>query len=151
MSDAAEFILFAGLGRFSGQVPYSVPQQTDALALSLKTLMTGESLLHNNWFANASPSPYWYHQYELSKWDDCSNVGANIFSCHDEGYYFSESTGRYYQLRHKKHGAKDSLYVLQKISSNGWADLNVLFDGAYNCTAACKYYPNITHMEGRSL
>ncbi|KAL6718238.1 hypothetical protein ACLMJK_004326 [Lecanora helva] len=136
MADAAEFTLFAGLGRYSGQIQLSVPQETDYLSLSLKTLMTGESLLQNRWFANASPSPAYYHQYSLDKWSTCSNAGSGIWDCQGQGYYFSESTGRQYALKNKKSGKKNSVNILQQIASNGWADMNVLFDGAYNCTAS---------------
>ena len=142
MSDVQSFTQFAGYGRYSGQVPLSVPQQTDDLSLSLKTFLTGESLLQNSWFANAGPSPTTPNRNDLNQWSKCSNQGPGIFSCGGQAYYSSTSTGRYYALRNKKDGSKNSVNILQQISSNGWADMNVLFDGSYNCTSSgeCSFF-----------
>lgn len=140
MTDPWAFNNFGAGGQYSGQVQSSVPQQTNLLSLSLKTLLTGESLKQNRWFANASPTPYYWHEFQLKSRTDCTDTGNGVYSCNGgDGFYFSESTGRYYGLRHKKGGGKNSLNVLQQIASNGWADLNTLFDGAYNCTASGKY------------
>ena len=138
MTDPGQFVLFAGQGRYSGQVPLSVPQQTDSLALSLKTLLTGESLLQNNWYANAG----WSSEIgtALGSTSGCNNTGSNIWDCKDAAYYYSDSTGRYYAFRNKKGGTKNSVNVLQQISSNGWADMNALFDGGYNCTFEGECY-----------
>ena len=113
----------------------SVPAQTDAMALSLNTLVTSESMLNNGWYANASPDPQYYYQYSPAHWWYCSEQGPNIYSCKGQGYFFSNASGRYYELKKKKHGSANGVELLQSIAQYGWADMNTLFDGAYNCTA----------------
>lgn len=131
MTDPWSFDTFGAHGLYSDQVQLSVPQQTDALSLALDTLLAGESLMQNNWFANVSPPP----QASVT---DCIAQGAGIYSCSNDGFFLSADTGKLYALRHKGKGGQGSLNVLQQIASNGWADLNTLFDGAYNCTASGK-------------
>ncbi|KAL8836464.1 MAG: hypothetical protein Q9170_002897 [Blastenia crenularia] len=149
MTDVPTFVAFADHGSYSNNDPPMDPNEIkNDLALSLQTYIVSESLLQNNWYAR----PLGYSTEE--EWGRIINTTPSVdpsASVHGGWQptnqvvrrYRSEASGRVYQLIHKN----DLGTVLPQIKDSGWANLPLLFDGAYNCT---KYgqvaNPQIVHV-----
>ena len=130
MNDTATFINYAGGGVFSGSTTLPLPAATEALASSLKTYVTSLSLQQNDWAAQ-------YVDSFRAVPDDSSNVAQiTTQSGSSAAVWKSPDTRRSYVLEQIKPtaGVNDSS-ILEQITTDGWAVLDVLFDGAYNCTA----------------
>ena len=127
MNDTATFISYAAGGVFSGSTTLPLPAATEALQLALSTYVTSLSLQQNDWAAQ-------YIDSSSVVPGDRSNVAQT--SKESAAVWKSPDTGRSYLLEQLKPtaGINDSS-VLQQIDTNEWANLEVLFDGAYNCTA----------------
>ena len=150
MSDVPTFVNFASSGSFSGPESFSLPNDTIGLDFALKTYMTSESLTQNGWFAVAQEGL----STEVLSQSNCANVTGGTI-CSETGdpsqysqsaaQFYSLASGRFYSL-YKNKGNSYSWPILNAINSNGWADLQTLFDGAYGCTFSGKgIHPNVMH------
>ena len=144
MSDMPTFVAFAESGRFSSNESLSLPSKTDGLDYGLTTYLLSETMAKNGWYACPHLGPYPSAASVEAKtypgWGctmDSNNVCSTVG---DDALYWSQSTGRVYALSQKggDSNSKRPKQLTQDILSNGWAALDVLFDGAYNCTAEGK-------------
>lgn len=143
MSDIPTFNAFAATGNWSGENDLSMPQTETSLNYMFKTYLTSEALKANQWSGipgkvvtqEAWDGGRWYWGNAVHKPDPNNNRFAG-------GFFRSAITGRVYSLIYK-HGDRPSSGIsssdaIHSISDNGWASLETLFDGSYNCTASGK-------------
>ena len=149
MSDVSQFVLFASTGAWSGQVVSDYASTITSFDWMLKTHISSQALKMNN---------YWGQAVGVvdQEWWDTAGRSGNILHKHipdmnywlkdsptpegqvNKNWFRSNATGRIYGLNYKKGGApkngKGGADVLQLLISYSWAQLEVLFDGALNCT-----------------
>ena len=144
MSDVPTFIAFAESGRFSGTQSLSLPAKTDGLDYALTTYLTSQTMAKNGWYASPHLGPFPDAASVMSptfpgfgcKMDSsniCTAYGADLV-------YWSQATQRAYSLSkpHTNGNDKTPFVLGHDIIANGWAALDVLFDGAFNCTSEGK-------------
>ena len=131
MSDMPTFVKFVESGKYSGQTSYSLPNQTVGLNIALKTYLVSTSLGDNGWWASPSIGPY-----DLDGPVTCMDEN-NVCTGPDNttAIYYSPDTKRSYTLNANKGYGVTAYQLTRDLVSNQWAPLNVLFDGAFNCTA----------------
>lgn len=121
MRDAESFARFADTGKFSNDKP---PLETNdvvkALATTLQTYIVSEFMRQTNWYAVPLEKST-KEEYDARK--DPSK----------DPIYWSPATLRQYRLAQKGEVTTDPSTMIGDLSK--WADLPLLFDGAYNCTA----------------
>lgn len=139
MSDIPTFVNFASSGSFSGHESLSLPNVTNGLDLALRTYMTSESLSQNGWFAviygtyNASTFINDPSCANISGGMLCSETGDSKEYAKSSGLFWSNVSQRQYLLLQHK-GDSYSWPILNNTNVNGWANMQTLFDGAYDCT-----------------
>lgn len=117
MNDVGTFIAFAGYGLFSGGSVFTTATLDQMGALvALNTYFVSEVLRNSSVSATAGPM--------------MASSGCGTDLC--TGFYWSPVTGRQYYYT----GGKTIYDFLQQMSDNLRLNLPLLFDGAYNCTAA---------------
>ncbi len=140
MTDMPTFVAFAESGRFSGSETLSLPAKTDGLDYALTTYMLSEAMAKNGWYIVPHLGPYNSAAEVANGPFGCTMGPNNVCTVDDQASFWSESSRRVYTLTNAEHNdnKKTPLQLTQDIISNGWAALNVLFDGAFNCTAEGK-------------
>lgn len=144
MSDMPTFVAFAENGRFSSNQSLSLPSKTDGLNYALTTYLLSETMNKNGWYTSPFLGPYPNAAaVESSTYPgfSCKMGPNNICTMYgDDAEYWSQSTQRVYALTNIKPNDKtrSPLQLTTDIVQNSWAALDVLFDGAYNCTADGK-------------
>ena len=138
MTDMPTFVTFVQSGKYSGQGSYSIPNETVGLDIALKTYLSSMAMKGNGWWV--SPLPGLYRPGDVTDEGTCNFADNNVcVGAADSAWYLSPDTSRLYSLQHSKGYASISPYQLtQDLVNNQWAPLNVLFDGAFNCTAKGK-------------
>lgn len=137
MSDMPSFVAFAENGRFSGSETISLPAKTAGLDFALTTYMLSEAMAQNGWYI--TPYNGRYPRERMDKMaDGCTMDDNNVCSIYELVTFWSASTGRIYNLNNGRGNHVSPLKLTQAIVTNGWASLEVLFDGAFNCTAGGK-------------
>lgn len=137
MSDMPTFVKFVESGKYSGERSYSLPNQTVGLDIALKTYIVSSAMLGNKWWA----SPRIGH-FEREDFDGCLDENNVCCESCDQGgelennmaTYWSPDTKRSYGL-HRSGDGPTPYEMTQALVNNQWAPLNILFDGAFNCTA----------------
>ena len=139
MTDLPTFVNFTQNGAFTTTQTLTVPNATNSLDFALKTYLTSESLLQNNFYAVCTGNFPPEKAFEDSPARLCANVTGGIICNEDalkpdqsDGTFWSSATGNLYWLHQK--GNAWSFPILSAINSNGWADLQTLFDGSFRCT-----------------
>ncbi len=138
MSDLPTFVQFAQSGKYSGMTSFSIPNETVGLDIALKTYLSSMAMGGNGWWADAFVGPYLRTD---DRFKNCVFNDNNIcVDSIDNAMYLSPDTGRLYMLLHGGSGFADRTpnQLAQDLVNNQWAPLNVLFDGAFNCTAKGK-------------
>lgn len=143
MSDMPTFVAFAESGRFSGAQSVSLAAKTDGLDYALTTYLLSETMSKNGWFGSPHLGPYPdAASVESSTYPGwaCTMDSNHVCTAYGtDAVYWSQSTQRAYSLSQVSGNiGKSPKQLTQDIVSNGWAALDVLFDGAYNCTAEGK-------------
>lgn len=141
MSDVPTFVHFCETGMWSGSTSLSLPSKVEGLDYALRTYMTSEVMSQNGWYAVPRVGPYEsVNEVEtgLGTGFDCQ-MGNNSVCTNSVGsaYYWSLATGTVYTLANKNGFQAPEVtpyQVLQDTVNNNWAILEVLFDGAFNCT-----------------
>lgn len=133
MSDMPTFVKFVENGRYSGQQSYSLPNQTVGLDIALKTYLVSMAMWNNGWYASVGTGPY-----SIGGPVSCMDAN-NVCTDQEPGVgatYFSPDTHRAYGLHGSSAlaGGTSAYKLTQYLVSEQWAPLNVLFDGAFNCT-----------------
>ncbi|KAL8785995.1 MAG: hypothetical protein Q9195_008406 [Heterodermia aff. obscurata] len=130
MSDMPTFVKFVESGKYSGQTSYSLPNQTVGLNIALKTYLVSSSMWDNGWYATPNIGPY-----DLDGPITCMDEN-NV--CTDPNnstaIYYSPDTMRSYTLNVPNGYGVTPYQLTRDLVGNQWAPLNVLFDGAFNCT-----------------
>lgn len=132
MDDPRQFVSFTANGTYSGKNGFSIPTEGNILAFALKTYITSVSMKENGWYAEWNPTKLVLNR---SNCDAVDGSGGSIYKCPYFTMWISSETGLQLSLYKKKDGDKKSLDTMKKITGNGFADLGVLLEGAYNCTA----------------
>ncbi|KAL8947448.1 MAG: hypothetical protein Q9222_006276 [Ikaeria aurantiellina] len=139
LSDIPTFLGFAGNGRFANFTFNSVPVvETNAdLSVGVNTFVTSKLMLLDNLFAVPGAV---VDANTFSDPNKCATLGPSIcITERNQAFYWSPSTHRQYELRSKGGSPKVAIQdQLSSIQDNGWANLELLFDGSYNCTAEGK-------------
>ena len=131
MSDMPTFVKFVESGKYSGQTSYSLPNQTVGLNIALKTYLVSSSMWDNGWWASPSLGPY-----DLDGPVTCMDEnGVCTDSQNETAIYYSPDTKRSYNLNAANRDGQTPYQLTRDLVANQWAPLNVLFDGAFNCTA----------------
>lgn len=140
MSDVPSFNGFASSGQFSGPNNLSLPVDSDNLALGLRTFILSSAMSANKWSA--------FMEDDVTMADVASSVtGSGGFDCtfgpnnicissvDTTPVFYSNSTARAYSLVLDGAGP-DPTSFLNEIVNKDWSTLELLFDGAYNCSTA---------------
>ena len=140
MSDVPSFNGFASSGQFSGPNDLSLPADSVDLALGLRTFILSSAMSANKWNV-------WF-QDDVTMADvessvpgsggwGCTFDANNICTSSDKTrhVFYSNSTARAYELVVKGAGP-DPTSLMNEIVSKEWSDLELLFDGAYNCSTS---------------
>ena len=139
MSDVPTFVKFCESGEWSGAQSLSLPSKVEGLDYALRTYMTSEVMNQNGWAAYPSIGPYETLQDVENNISGFNCQMGNNSVCTNQwgsAYYWSQATGTVYQFFHKNlaYTGVTAYQVLQDTVDNNWAILEVLFDGAFNCT-----------------
>lgn len=137
MNDLPTFVQFAQSGKYSSMISFSIPNETVGLDIALKTYLSSKAMGGNGWWASPSVGPF------LRTDDEFKNCVFNEYNLcvenNDNVAYLSPDTGRRYTLvQTKGNSDRTPNQLAQDLVKNQWAPLNVLFDGAFNCTAKGK-------------
>ncbi|KAL8952650.1 MAG: hypothetical protein Q9222_001456 [Ikaeria aurantiellina] len=147
MTDPGTFVNYADNGRYSGPnvtntgegTGLTVPSGTDAVAYALKTYLLSYSMWQNKWYSTFKLGPYINQEsvtLELNCKFDENGICYYTEDSIQTANYWSPITLRVYTLACQgPKEAKKPYEMLQTILSYGWAPLEVLFDGGFNCTA----------------
>ena len=137
MSDVPSFNGFASSGLFSGPNNLSLPTDSESLALGLRTFILTSAMSANKWSAYSSDDLTMADVASSVSGYDCTFDSNNICTNSDGGppVFYSNSTARAYSLILKGAGP-DPASFMNDIVSKQWSDLELLFDGAYNCSVA---------------
>ncbi|KAL8733755.1 MAG: hypothetical protein Q9166_001949 [cf. Caloplaca sp. 2 TL-2023] len=147
MTDVSTFIAFADHGRYINKPPLDPNQIKNDLALTLQTYLVSESLKQNNWWALPLVIST-KEEYENLRDPPglCTVHGCSSPSIAVDQIYWSSASGRQYRLQHGG-SFSGTGKVLDEIRKANWANLPLLFDGAYNCTFhAQEDNPQIVHV-----
>ena len=137
MSDVPSFNGFASNGSFSGPNNLSLPADSDILALGLRTFILSTAMSANEWYSVFLDDKTMADiASSVSGWD-CTFNSNNICtdSANTTNIFYSNSTARAYFLLDGSHSSSPTS-VINEIVSKQWSDLELLFDGAYNCSTA---------------
>ena len=153
MTDIGTFQNFADNGRYSGPnvtntgegTGLTVPSATTAVGYALKTYLITEAMKQNKWYGTFNVGPF-VSQTDVESKLACKYDGNGNYCVPSEGYgadgdreraiYWSPWTQRAYTLRvNGPDNAQKPPDMLDIIIRYEWAPLDVLFDGAFNCTA----------------
>ena len=137
MSDVPSFNGFASSGLFSGPNNLSLPTDSESLALGLRTFILTSAMSANQWKAYAIEDRTMADVASSLSGFDCTFDANNI--CTNSGnsppVFYSNSTARAYSV--VLEGVRlDPASFLNEIVNQDWSDLELLFDGAYNCSVA---------------
>ncbi|KAL8799504.1 MAG: hypothetical protein Q9182_005842 [Xanthomendoza sp. 2 TL-2023] len=151
MTDAPTFVAFANNGRYISNPPLDPNQIRNDLAITLQTYIVSESLKQNNW---------WALPLKISTKEEYENLrdppgGCTIHGCSTpsisvDQIYWSPASGRQYRLQHNGN-FEGTAKVLNQIRDARWANLPLLFDGAYNCTFLAQDIKKIDRLFMRLL
>ena len=143
MTDVPTFVAFAENGRFSGNQTMSLPAKTDGLDFALTTYLTSQTMGKNGWYMSPHLGPYPTAasvEAQTAPGFGCKMGPNNICTAYGmDAEFWSQSTQRVYTLvKPHPNNDKTPFQLLQDIVASQWASLDVLFDGAFNCTAEGK-------------
>lgn len=140
-NDLPTFVNFVGSGQYSSVTSYAIPSETTGLEIALTTYLASEAMAGNGWYSSVAVGPYSRqdvidsYQCEFQENDICLVTTSGV----SLPYYHSPDSGRVFSLVHKDGYQDKTVYqVMQDLVNNQWAPLNVLFDGAFNCTMEGK-------------
>ena len=137
MSDVPSFNGFASSGQFSGPNNLSLPTESESLALGLRTFILTSAMSANKWSAYSTDDVTMADVASSVSGYDCTFDANNICTKSGGGpaIFYSNSTARAYSLILEGAGP-DPATFMNDIVSKDWSELELLFDGAYNCSMA---------------
>ena len=137
MSDVPSFNGFASSGEFSGPNSLSLPMDSESLALGLRTFILTSAMSANKWSAYSIDDVTMADVASSVSGYDCTFDANNICTNSDgrPAIFYSNSTARAYSLILTGAGP-DPATFMNDIVSRDWSNLELLFDGAYNCSVA---------------
>ncbi|KAI4175612.1 MAG: hypothetical protein LQ346_008050 [Caloplaca aetnensis] len=136
MTDVPTFVAFADNGRYSNNnPPIDLNEVKNDLAITLQTFLVSESLKQNRWYATPLGIST-KEQYENLRDPPpmCTVHGCSTPSVTGDQVYWSAASGRQYRFIQEGGGPQGPGRILATIRSSNWANLPLLFGGAYNCT-----------------
>ncbi|KAL8773807.1 MAG: hypothetical protein Q9194_004219 [Teloschistes cf. exilis] len=149
MTDVTTFVSFAENGRYSNNNPPLDPNVLkNNLAIVLQTYMLSQSIKQNGWYAiplGVSTQA----EYEALHDPPCFQTihGCQPSAITVSQIYWSPVTGRQYQMWQKGGGPTGPGKILDEIKNAGWANMPLMFDGAFNCTAQGQLdNPQLVHV-----
>lgn len=152
MTEITTFVNYAGAGegRYSGPnvtntgeaTGLTVPTATDALGYALKTYVLSYAMGMNHWYAGYDVGPY-NNEAEVEEAFRCKFDQENYvcvykaeYSDFTKIYFWSPTSLRVYTM--DRTGPEEALKpydMIKTINAYKWAPLDILFDGAFNCTS----------------
>ncbi|KAL8706127.1 MAG: hypothetical protein Q9201_000829 [Fulgogasparrea decipioides] len=149
MTDVPTFVEYADNGRYSNNNPPLDPNSLkNNLATILQTYLVSESLKQNGWYAvplKVSTQAEYENLHDapcMQTVHGCMGPEISVSQI-----YWSPASGRQYQLWKNGDRQTGPGAVLDQIKSKGWANLPLLFDGAYNCTVHAQLNnPQLVHI-----
>ena len=151
MSDVPTFVKFCESGEWSGAQSLSLPSKVEGLDYALRTYMTSEVMNQNGWSSYPHIGPYeTLEDVENSLSGFGCQMGNNSVCTDSSGnaWYWSQATGTVYQFfkqNSKSYTAYTPYQILQDTVNNNWAILEVLFDGAFNCTKSGNFGSSVVN------
>lgn len=157
MEDVPSFIAFAQNGSFSGSDQISLPDDASSLGLALNTYILSTAMSANQ-FRAAPITSVTRLDIESnvpgSGGSDCSFGNSSICANadHSINVFYSDTAERAYSFP-ISYGAPDlnPFTLLNDIVSKNWSTLELLFDGALNCTLAGGYGQPLNFLIGDEL
>lgn len=146
MSDMPSFVEFASTGMFSGSDSLSLPEQVNGLDVALKTFIVSNAMSSNGWhytvnldatrddIASCVPGS----GGNCCTWWSLNSSSSSILSMCGNFTWYSDTTMRAFTLTNSN-SLNGTVDLLNAIVENEWTTLPLLFDGAYNCTAAGNF------------
>ncbi|KAI4096157.1 MAG: hypothetical protein LQ348_005497 [Seirophora lacunosa] len=152
MTEITTFVNYAGAGegRYSGPnvtntgeaTGLTVPTATDALGYALKTYVLSYAMGMNRWYAGYDVGPY-NSEAEVEAAFSCKFdqenyvcVYQNEYVTTGKVYFWSPTSLRVYTMdRTGPDEALEPYEMIKTINAYKWAPLDILFDGAFNCTS----------------
>lgn len=138
MSDVDTFLAFAGEGRYAkGDIPTVTDNRNRFdLGVGVYTYVTSKLMQETNYYT----TPGKVVERTQFETDYCT-LADNSSTCATEDgkfFYWSPATHRPYELRSKGKPVVGFEQLLGHFDENGggWADMQLLFDGAWNCTGS---------------
>ena len=150
MSDVPTFVKFCESGEWSGSESLSLPSKVEGLDYALRTYMTSEVMRQNGWHSLPHIGPYEsVSEVEHPLQGFNCQMGNNSVCTNERGlaYYWSQTTGNVYYFFNTKmeYNGVRPYQILQDTVNNNWAILEVLFDGAFNCTKEGNYGASVVN------
>ncbi|CAD6577221.1 MAG: hypothetical protein ASARMPREDX12_008269 [Alectoria sarmentosa] len=145
MSDMPSFVEFASTGMFSGSDSFSLSKEVDGLDVALKTFIVSNAMTSNGWHYTVNLGPT---RDDIAScipgsggscctWWALNSSSSNPSMCGDFIWY-SDTTMRAFTLTNPN-VMNGSVDMLNAIVEKEWTTLPLLFDGAYNCSAAGNF------------
>lgn len=146
MSDMPSFVEFASTGMFSGSNSLSLPKEVNGLDVALKTFIVSNAMTSNGWhytvtlgatrddIASCVPGS----GGNCCTWWTIDSSSSSTPSMCGDSIWYSDATMRAFTLTNSNllNGTVD---LLNAVVENEWTTLPLLFDGAYNCSAAGNF------------
>ena len=148
VDDLIDFTAFTENGLFTGPSAQFFNLDLTSISIGPKTYVTSAYLQQNGWYAIPGTLAASAQTFRA----DCdagSFNAAGYCSKKKQAVYWSSETKRTYTLAHEGStgGKLASTALLNQTAEAGWASLPLLFDGAYNCTAAGLAGGNVLQFE----
>ena len=146
MGDMPSFVEFASTGMFSGSETLSLPKEVDGLDVALKTFMVSNAMSSNGWrytvnlgatrddIASCVPGG----GGSCCTWWALNSSSSSTPSMCGDSIWYSDTTMRAFTLTNQN-ALNGTVDLLNAIVENEWTTLPLLFDGAYNCSAAGNF------------
>ncbi|KAL8824260.1 MAG: hypothetical protein Q9191_005180, partial [Dirinaria sp. TL-2023a] len=139
MRDVPTFVAFASGGQYAAAQPpvFDTNDNNDALVSAAQTYSTSVTLKQDGWYAviggpSSSSSSTALRNFGYVNLTQGSRAYTNSSGA---ALYESSVTRNIYSFQHRGNSTLSPIQLVNEIDSQGWAALEVLFDGSFNCTS----------------
>ncbi|KAL8668701.1 MAG: hypothetical protein Q9168_006680 [Polycauliona sp. 1 TL-2023] len=130
MSSISFFIAFAQPGVFSGTPTIAFPAGKSGLTYANTTYILTRAMTAQIWEVNARTTSKQQAEKDLA----CTFDSRNL--CAKDGSFYSDATKRLYRVSRKGSSGEEASQLMNDIVDMQWSDLALVFDKAYECSAA---------------
>lgn len=138
MRDVPTFVAFASGGQYAAAQPpvFDTSDNNAVLVSAAQTYSTSATLKQGGWYAviggPSSSSSTALRNYGYVNLTQGSRAYTNSSGA---ALYESSVTENIYSFQHRGKSTLSPIQLVNEIDSQGWAALEVLFDGSFNCTS----------------